>query len=67
MLFKKIVRNPHEWHNHFAWLPVQIITSNPDKSLLVATAWLTTVLRKFETNLSGTRQWVYRLPQENDQ
>jgi len=61
VLFVKIIPKPGAWHDHFAVMPVTITSTNPDKSMTVTTAWLTTVERRFETNLSGTRQWQYRI------
>lgn len=73
MVFRKFVQTPYEWHTHFAWLPVIVYIDKQrdqndksnDRSMWEVTVWLSTVERKFEKNLTGTRQWVYRLFNDN--
>lgn len=65
MIIKTKLRNPHEWHNFFAIMPVLIAEqkiTEPNVNIIVQTkAFLQYVERRLVRNMSGTEKWEYRV------
>ena len=80
MIINKKTINPFEWNKFFAIKPVlvddkvynnenvkrnKIVHSELETVMEETYAFLQTVERRLETNMTGTRKWVYRLIQKD--
>lgn len=76
MIIKRKTINPYEWHKHFVIMPVLVFEEVKEEAIKYARVYgtdvkvekvlheqfavLCTVERKLVSNMTGTRNWIYR-------
>lgn len=71
MILTSKIKDPFNWHRHFAFTPV--IVSESDQTIkgkrviIHKKAWFQFVERKLERNLSGAEKWNYRISAQQAQ
>ena len=69
MIITRRIKNAYSWHRYFAILPVltkeeledaSTIYGQQSNTLKQEYAYFEWVERKLETNMTGTRRWIFR-------